>query len=481
MSYYSVKDGIIRQSDDTMCSESTVKRAMMNGGSILYDMYQNDILFLPRGVPSNRPIRHINWNKVISVFPTEISKVDSIITVAKAVKDNASSQSSNENKRRVEEAKAKREAEEVKVKADKRRAEEAKAKREAEREALAKANKRRAEQAKAKREALAKVENIDINEYDKYANFLKLADNLNLSKLENFTNFETAFNEFKGFRNKQTLPRALELIEIIRREYKLIPKAPKPWPNCEKEIANKNCTIDSQVIDTTDFTTIHNFTCTESNSNKEYIVKVQLYGSYEDKVNRDDGKYVFNNEVCIFKQLQENQYKYLYENYIIKFIDSWTCLTDKKQEAGYIWLEKVGKRITKSLEDGEFTDAKFNNILNILENFHDAGFIHFNSNPINYYYKDKSDSIVLIDFTFTSHEYNGTNIFNIIKLYDYYIFLLVMLNTNRLYVNKDFEIENKKYIKDDKYIKMNQSYINFSNKIITIFIENSKNYDIKDI
>jgi len=85
MSYYSVKDGIVRHSNNTMCSESTLKRAMMKGGSIVYDMYQDNVLFLPKGVMSNRPTGAVVWGQAVNVSPKEIQKVH-IPTVAKAVK-----------------------------------------------------------------------------------------------------------------------------------------------------------------------------------------------------------------------------------------------------------------------------------------------------------------------------------------------------------------------------------------------------------
>jgi len=85
MSYYSVKDGIVRHSNNTMCSDGTLKRAMMKGGSIVYDMYQDNVLFFPKGVMSNRPTGAVVWGQAVNVSPKEIQKVH-IPTVAKAVK-----------------------------------------------------------------------------------------------------------------------------------------------------------------------------------------------------------------------------------------------------------------------------------------------------------------------------------------------------------------------------------------------------------
>jgi len=133
MSYYSVKDGILRQNDNTTCSESTVKNAMMNGGSILYDLYQDDVLFLPRNSVSNRPTGNIVWGNAINVDSTEIYKVSSIIKVAEAVKSEAQAGHVIDKVRESERLKAKalretRKAKEAQAKANKQAEAEAKAK-----------------------------------------------------------------------------------------------------------------------------------------------------------------------------------------------------------------------------------------------------------------------------------------------------------------------------------------------------------------
>ena len=83
MDYYIVKNGIIKQNGGGKCSENKLKNAMMKGGSIVYDMYDDDILFLPKNNKIIKP--SITWGNVINVRPKEIEKA-SISTITKVIK-----------------------------------------------------------------------------------------------------------------------------------------------------------------------------------------------------------------------------------------------------------------------------------------------------------------------------------------------------------------------------------------------------------
>lgn len=82
MSYFSVKNDKIMYGGKRSTS-SALKQKMMGGGNIVYDMYKDDTLFIPRGVNvSNRPLSM--FGQVVNVAPKEINKA-SVNAIAESV------------------------------------------------------------------------------------------------------------------------------------------------------------------------------------------------------------------------------------------------------------------------------------------------------------------------------------------------------------------------------------------------------------
>ena len=81
MDYYLVKDGVVKQNGGSKCSVKKLKKAMMKGGSIVYDQY--NLTFIPKS--SSAMIGQVPWGQVINVAPKELSQVP-LTSVEQAVK-----------------------------------------------------------------------------------------------------------------------------------------------------------------------------------------------------------------------------------------------------------------------------------------------------------------------------------------------------------------------------------------------------------
>ena len=77
MSYYSVSNGIIMQNGGShrkRSSSNHLKKHMMQGGSIVYDLFDDDVLFIPKGVQVKDRVKGVLWGRAVNVAPKEIEK-----------------------------------------------------------------------------------------------------------------------------------------------------------------------------------------------------------------------------------------------------------------------------------------------------------------------------------------------------------------------------------------------------------------------
>ena len=102
MSYYSVKNGNVYQNGGGLhkkCSKKTLKNNMMKGGSIVYDLLEKELLYIPKNVKvTNR--NDLLWGNAVNVAPKEITlapvdKISEVVKSLQADKENVSVSSSS--------------------------------------------------------------------------------------------------------------------------------------------------------------------------------------------------------------------------------------------------------------------------------------------------------------------------------------------------------------------------------------------------
>lgn len=330
-----------------------------------------------------------------------------------------------------------------------------------------------------------KEEVYEINE-EEYNKYKKLKDSIVKGfpefsrKNENFKNFKKAFEEFSAYylSNTQSKPKSQELISIIRKEFSNIEDTVKLLKSgCEQELEKRGCILESISAGEGTYGTVYNAKC----QNKPYVMKIQIFADTEN-IRGITVEHVFNNEVKYFKIFQNNPLKL----YTVKYYDSWTCNGRDGNQTGYIQLEKMDGDVGELVKNNVFTNIEFKKIINIIENFHKLRFIHFDSKPNNYLYKKSgilrtTYNIVSSDFGLTGYikkDYITENMFNILSMYDYYLFLYEL---RRFYYFKDkVEIDTDKGLPNNFDILLNKPFKESIMQIISMFIENAKNFNLEE-